>query len=366
MSMSPVDGMAGMDGMDAGGMMHGDTLDDIIMQNNKEMERRRSVQQYRPDQTQQQSMPDPHRPSMLEFGSGSHGDLTGYPFDPSSANQGQGNLHRNSANLQAHGAPQDRNPDGSRRQSAGSLALSTQFPSMPHNYNQMPPPPNFSSPMHQELTMNPQDSYNTPGLATGLPGSMSMDFASDGMEHASASGDAMSMNIYGQHNYPSGLDSPHLANLGQPFSNSIHDSQDDPGGGSSNRQNGSELRTERDIMAKMPGLQMTDTMQSQPSDQSHTSTNRGNTSPVAQRTHSMGTTSSNESGKTRGNAERGSTLGPERMSMAANANTGDLSPSHNEGIRLIKGKGKPQNAYSSTGFDMLSVLVCCDHSFLHR
>jgi hypothetical protein len=359
MSMSPVDGMDGMDGIDAGSMMRGDTLDDIIMQNNKEMERRRSVQQFRPDQAQQQSMADPHRSSMLEFGPGSHGNLNGYPFDPSTASQGRGNLHRNSAIIQPQISPQDRNPDGSRRPSTGNLALNTQFPGMSHDYSQMPPPPTFPSPMPQEPTMNPQDSYNTPGLPTGLQGSMSMDFSGNGMEHVSARRDATPMNIYGQnqHSFPPNLDSPHLTNLGQSFSSSVQGSQDDPGGGSSSRRTGSEVRTERDVMSKVPSLQMADNMQRQPSNPLNNSTNRGNASPIVQRTHSMGTTSSNESIKQQGNPERGSTLGPERGPMPTTASTGDVSPSPNQSIRLIDGKGKPQNAYSSTGFDMLSVLV---------
>ena len=368
-SMSPVDGMDGMDAMDGGVMMRGDTLDDIIMQNNKEMERRRSVQQYRAEQTRQQSMPDAHRTSMLEFGSGSHGNLSGYQFDPSNAGQGRPSIHRNSTIIQSQVPPSDRNPDGSRRQSTGALAISTQFAGMPQNYNQMAPPQAFPSPIHQELTMNPQDSYNTPGLSAGLSNQIPMEFAGNGMEHVSAGGDAAQMNMYNQHqhSFSSGLESPHLSTMAPNFSNNIHDSQDDPGGGLNGRRNSTEVRTERDVMTKMPSLQMAEGMQNKSSSKPGNSTNRGNSSPVVQRTHSMGTTGSNESAKQQNNSERSTTVRTERMSMPANsAAGGDTSPSANESTRLLKGKGKPQNAYSSTGFDMLSVLVSFSPGYRNR
>jgi hypothetical protein len=55
------------DGMNMTGMMGGDTLDDIIMQNNKELQRRQSYSD--------------RRSSMLEFGS-TDGNLDGFQFAP--------------------------------------------------------------------------------------------------------------------------------------------------------------------------------------------------------------------------------------------------------------------------------------------
>jgi hypothetical protein len=57
-------------------MVGAQTLDEIISQNNKEIQRRRSHQQlYDPGRPLEEDL---RRTSMMEFGQGGHSDLDGY------------------------------------------------------------------------------------------------------------------------------------------------------------------------------------------------------------------------------------------------------------------------------------------------
>lgn len=91
MSMVPGPPLQGNDGtMDMTGMMGGgDSLDDIIMQNNKEFQRRQSLPRV-------YSPPDmDRRSSMMEFGS-TNQNLNGFQFGPTTSMPGDSNLRRQS------------------------------------------------------------------------------------------------------------------------------------------------------------------------------------------------------------------------------------------------------------------------------
>jgi PAS domain-containing protein len=92
MSMgSPTTHQGNADTMDMSRMMGGDSLDDIIMQNNKELQRRQS----QPQSTYSNQEID-RRASMVEFG-GNNGNLNGFQFGPPSTMPADPNLRRQSA-----------------------------------------------------------------------------------------------------------------------------------------------------------------------------------------------------------------------------------------------------------------------------
>ncbi|KAK2628829.1 hypothetical protein QTJ16_001932 [Diplocarpon rosae] len=86
-SMSVVPQVGSPDGNeDMAGMVHGETLDDIIMQNNNELQRRRSM----PHGYSNQDMEG--RTSMIEFGAG-HGHLDTYQFGTQASAPGGSQTH---------------------------------------------------------------------------------------------------------------------------------------------------------------------------------------------------------------------------------------------------------------------------------
>ncbi|KAF8860653.1 hypothetical protein BDZ45DRAFT_588043 [Acephala macrosclerotiorum] len=142
--------------MDMTGMMGGgDSLDDIIMQNNNEMRRQSIPQGYGNQDIDRRS-------SMMEFGSG-NGNLNGFQFGQSPT------------------APNDPNM---RRQSAGELDMATGFPDMSNMSRAMSmagQPMGFSSPMQRQgsLTINTNSPYST--MSSDMMGNM-LGYAPMGME----------------------------------------------------------------------------------------------------------------------------------------------------------------------------------------
>lgn len=318
-------GLMGSDGMDPS-MVGGQTLDEIINQNNKELQRRRSYQQlYDSSRPNEEDM---RRASMMGFGSGGNSDLDGFQFDlspvPNNGRIGRGGGIA-ARRTESHRAAE-------RRQSRGDISLNAQFHDLGPTFNPMPQ----SGPYQQQL--NPSETLNLDVGGTHLPGGlpMGMDFSTSGLEQ-DASGDMTPMNMYTQSDFqPTMTTSP----LHQAFPSSLRGLAQDPGAGNAGG------REEQDMMEKMPNMQMSDQMQSLQTNLGQSKLLLQRNSPVCQ---PRGLRDLNASNEPQPDPPVVSAPDPKLMSLSTGepgANTGGTQAD----------LPKFPNAYSSSGFDMLGVL----------
>lgn len=216
-------GYMSSNGMDTSAMMDGQTLDEIIHQNSKEMQRRQSFHQSQPFPPNRLLLDrDPRRASsMMDFGGlGSNSELEGFQFDPSTVQQNLG-MQRPPNN---HQRRLDSQPTR-RRDPPDNLALNTQF----HNMGQAYTPMSSASPF-------PQSAFNQSDPMTGLNMTpnymnhdmlMGMDFTTGALSREN-SGDMSTMNMFPQRQM-----SPHMsASPNQSaIPHSMRTSIQDPGGG---------------------------------------------------------------------------------------------------------------------------------------
>ncbi|KAG0647420.1 White collar 1 [Hyphodiscus hymeniophilus] len=130
----------------------GDSLDDIIMQNNKELQRRQSQSRpYAADEINRRS-------SIMEFGGSNERNLNGFQFQPTSEVEGQ----------------------GVRRQSAGDLEMVTGYADMSLGMSMQGPQMGFTSTMQtsEPLTV---DTVGYPGISPDMVQGM-MGYGPMGME----------------------------------------------------------------------------------------------------------------------------------------------------------------------------------------
>ncbi|KAE8441424.1 hypothetical protein EG329_004980 [Mollisiaceae sp. DMI_Dod_QoI] len=184
------DGTIDMTGMVGGG----DSLDDIIMQNNNEMRRQSLPQGYGTQDIDR-------RASMMEFGS-VNGSLNGFQFGQSTAAPGEPSI---------------------RRQSAGELDIAGGFPDMSNISRAMSlagQPMGFSSPMQAQgaLTINTNSPFSQ--IPTDMMGNM-MGYAPMGME-AMPEGDPSvmntnAMNMFSPTQFPPQYGPPSMEPMGTDF-----------------------------------------------------------------------------------------------------------------------------------------------------
>lgn len=321
-------GMMGSNGMDTSGMIGGQTLDEIINQNSKELLRRSSynhMNSYGSSEASQDH--DPRRTSMLEFGSGSNSDLEGFQFDPAPS--------RTSAGLHRPGNIAQRRLDSQtarRRESNENLALNTHFQNLSSNYSPIP----SSSPYSQSL--NHSDSLNMDMTGSYLPNTMlmGMNYSGNGMDHDDT-GDVGPMAMFPPGNFAANVTSSPLQ---QTMSNSLRRPGQDPGGGNTNGPGDTEA------LDKIPNMQMSDQMQNLQVNLSQTSMPMQNSSPVGQ---------INGLSDFRPPAKPQPTASLDTSSVAngiafANGETAKESTTQ----QVIP---QYRNAYSSSGFDMMGVLI---------
>ncbi|KAI9781026.1 MAG: blue light receptor [Peltula sp. TS41687] len=167
----------------AGGMVGGDTLDDIVLQNQKEMERRRSMHPAyaRTVAAARQAGADLRRTSLMEFGAGRDQDMDEFPFQ-SPVLAGNGSLMANGAVSRSVPNPPGR--DISRRHPAGDLTLNTHFAgAVDMGYSVLSHPSPFQSALQSAnpLDLETSPSYDVTGLSAHVANSMNMGFPSSGM-----------------------------------------------------------------------------------------------------------------------------------------------------------------------------------------
>ena len=317
--------LMGSEGMDPS-MVGGQTLDEIISQNNKEIQRRRSYQQlYDPSRPSEEEL---RRTGMMEFGPGGNSDLDGYQFDLSPVHDG-GRIGRGDGIVARRSESHN---VGERRQSRGNITLNPQFHDLGSTFNAIP-----QATSYQQQQLHPSDTLDMDVtgafLPTGLP--MGLDFSATGLDQE-AGGDLTPLNMFTQSDFqPAMTTSP----LHQAYPSSFRGPAQDPGGG--NIGGGDE----QDLMEKMPNMQMSDHMQGmQPTLRQPKILLQGDSS-AGQVRGLPGLNASNE-------AQADAAVVPHAKSKVMGFTTGEPMPD-------AGGQDLPKfpNAYSSSGFDMLGVLM---------
>ena len=235
--MAQMNGQNAMMGMMApgpisgGDLVGGHTLDDIISQNNKEEQRRRSMHQQQYGASRANTQPDPRRSSMLEFGSPMSGELDSFRFDPSSVSI-RGSLPRGGSIAQRRTESQH----ARRQQSQELLALNTQFSNIEPGFDNITQSPVYQ---HNLNASDPMNMASNTFMSQSMP--MDMDYV-EGLDVPNP--DMTSMDFFPQGDYnPDPVTSPILHNMTE----SMRGPGQDPGGGNGMVQNEDET-----IVNKMP------------------------------------------------------------------------------------------------------------------
>lgn len=231
MMMMDQNGMASMTGG-----MGGQSLDDIVNQNAKMFRRQSMPQGY--GTSPQHMNPDMRRVSMMDYTSASpSGSMGDFQYDPSQSldqtdfASGQATPAAAAAAVNNQRRTQPHTPSN-RRQSASDLSLNTQFANNPQNFTTMMPPNSAyaASPAHPPTSMD-LSAMESPYLDSAM--GVNMDYGMDQSLNG-ATGDAMPMNLYSQPQFSqSNLSSPMHQHQGTPQSGRM--SNHDQAGNSSVR-----------------------------------------------------------------------------------------------------------------------------------
>jgi hypothetical protein len=183
--------MAGIDGgISPYDFVGGQSLDDIVNQNAKEL-RRRSMPVHYNNSGMVMDRQDSRRMSMMYFKSMPGGAFDGFNFEGPETSSMDGIVRTGLPYPQPSSDSQTRRPSGS------DIALNTQFPNQPTLYTSMPPPQSaYASPLQAGPPMDPE-LQNPYGPATGMP--MPLDVNDTAM----ASMMNNDMNMYSQNQFAS-------------------------------------------------------------------------------------------------------------------------------------------------------------------
>ncbi|MCJ1311019.1 blue light receptor [Agyrium rufum] len=181
----------------------GQSLDEIISRNNKEEQRRRFSQQYSTDAASGISANDPRRSSMLEFGATMSADLNGFQFNPSS-------VPISSSMPQGAIAQRRRAKEEERRVVNNMIAVNTQFGALPPNFssNDYSQSPMFEDP----LPMDPTSAMSLDAndyMDDRLP--LDINYV-NGLNDDVMTGGVTPMNVFGQASYETEVGTPAVLN----------------------------------------------------------------------------------------------------------------------------------------------------------
>ena len=323
-------GYVGNTGFDGSGMMNNQTLDEMINQNNKEMQRRGNLHQtqsYEALRDSQDQMSS-RRSSMLEFGSGRVGELDTFQFEPASVPASAAGINR-PGNLAQRRVDSQK---ARRRESAETLALNTGFQSLGPSYSPM----TSTSPYQQPLNPSEALSLDMSGNYMSNDMLMSMQYAPQHGLDLNNDGEMTPMNnMFSQGDFGSHLTTSPLQSM-PPNTNGVL-SHDQLAGRTSSME-------DQSIMDQVSKMQMSQEAQNRPVDRAQPSSMLPS-SHIARQI----------------NADAG---GSPNLQNPANldVSTGPNGPTFPAQDKMAAGAGQPvvpqyRNAYSSTGFDMLGVLM---------
>ncbi len=319
-------GMMGSRGMDSSGMIGGPTMDEIIDQNEKDLQRRRTFHHSNSYDSNQSLHNDHRRSSMLEFGHGDHSDLDGFQFDPSPTQPNDG--------MQRPGNIAQRRLASQRARSQLSnenLALNTDF-SNPGNYNSMP----SSSPYGQHMTSADSLGFDMSNEYMNNNLMMGVDFTNNPLDAASNGG------FTPRDTYPQPSFTPTLNNsqMQQTVPNPMLGRMHDPGG-----ENHAGSLGSHDMMEKLPNMQVSDRMQKLQMDLSQPAMQIPNPNPSVPLPTPQTISSYDQPSKPPPSAN---------LDVSSDANEVPFQGQNETAQQVVP---QYKNAYSSSGFDMLGVLM---------
>lgn len=334
------DNMMGVMGQDEMGpnMMVGHSLDDIVNQNSKAM-RRQSVPVHYTSGRQSDLETDMRRVSMMEFSGAAPGQLDQFQFDPATAapnmdslmSVGDGFARRNSGYQQR------------RRPSAGDLSLDTRLHNAQQQYDNMAPPGSYASPLAPTTGLDM--GMTSPYVSAGL--SMSMDMQDPSLSMMNA-GDGTPMQMYSQAQFASPLmGSP----IGPDFTDPMHpipDAGENAGPGSMDLNIASEATPE---LHRHDSQEQHSAPQSAPQSAHSSRPQNGNMSQA------QSVPSPSHNGNTPYGSERPQPIPnvtPMGQQLPWTTPPGGFPSTMSKRPHM---ETQFKNVYSSTGFDMLGVLM---------
>ena len=307
-------------------MMSGQSLDDLVNENQREQQRRNLRQQMGGVASGQNG--NLRRLSMMEFGAGQGNSMDTFQFQGSPMVSNAGSLP--SGSMMAKRRMVDQR-DAMRRQSADELGLNTHFEDMGPSFGNLTQSPIFQQSMDTDrLDLDPSNSFMQ-DIQMGMDDNNGLD--------PDVAQDVNNLSMFSQPKYSMPMSSsiPQQAAMSIPAPGQNADG---------NVQGGAE----QTVMEKMPQMNMSDAMMDASYDSPMMMTNPmpSNGLPRGARAADVSTNTSTQNPST-----TGLTSNPELISAANSFTTSAAlpnQPSH---------AGLPNylNAYSQSGFDMLGILM---------
>ncbi|KAL8907487.1 MAG: hypothetical protein Q9207_001391 [Kuettlingeria erythrocarpa] len=325
-----------VNGLDPSTMMGGQTLDEIINQNSKEMQRRQSFHHS-------QTFPGTRLPmdqhprrttSMMEFGGlGNGNELEGFQFEPSTVSHNLGMQGPPNVPHRRLDAQQPR-----RRDASDNLALNTQMNTQYHNLESAYTPMTSASPFSKSA-FNQSDPMSGLDMTPNYMNShlmIGMDFSAAGLSREN-SRDMSAMQMFSDSQMSPPIPT---ASMHQAVPHSMRSSMQDPGGGPMDHTGdttfGNHVQMQMSEQIQGLSVEMVQQPESVPSAES--------TQQLQDMSHF---------------SEPPEPPPPSQQPPVANldvANVGDKPiPGQNMAAQSVIPQYK--NAYSSSGFDMLGVLM---------
>ena len=339
-------GMTGQNGLNNAGMIGGQSLDEMIHQNEKEIQRRRSFHQsHSYGSNESMYNDDPRRTPIMEFGSRSNNDLDGFQFDPSPVPVDT-DMHR-SGNI----AHRRLDSHGVRRQMPNdSLALNTNYSTMASPYTSM----TSSSPYGQAL--NSTDPLSGFDMSNDYMSNnfLGMDFMNTPIDNGTSSGRAIARDPFPQATFSPAMHQPQMQ---QNISTSSDGRMHDPGGGLVASSAGNT-----DIVSNSAGVPVSNPMDAMNSVQTRQNNLlQSKSAPMPNANSGIPVTNTSVSPPVSGSHGLPTYDMPSKAQPSVNL---DIA-SKDSSVVPFKGQNgasqqvTPQyrNAYSSSGFDMLGVLI---------
>ena len=264
---------------------------------------------------------------MLEFGSGNNGDLEGFQFDPSPPPVPSSNGIQRQPSISQTGFDRQ----GVQRQtSSDNLALDTNFSNIGPTYAPITSSTPYSNTMHSSdsLGFDLSGNYMSNNLMMG------MDYTTTNLDNGT-NGDLTPRNGFGQHLFSTDMTT---SPIHQDMTNSMTGQIHDPGGGHGNSFDS------REMAEKLPNMQVSDQMQNLQVDLSQPSMPVADTNMPAQ--------VSGQGGLPEFEPQKAQPT--PNLDITTNADGLPFQGQNNAGQQVIP---QYRNAYSSSGFDMLGVLM---------
>lgn len=369
--------MTGQDSMSAG--IGGQSLDDIVNQNAKVMRRQSMPHQYGQNQSQRHVNTDMRRISMMDYsGASPAGAMDNFGFDPSSGMDQSGMMASASPVNQAPAQQHQRQQ--SRKLSADHLGLNTNLVNSSQGYPpMMQASPAYASPAHQQGDMDLGISSPYMGSQMGI----SMDYSVDPNLNNPMADDSMNMRMYNQPHFNSSvMSSPmHQSASVNPQPSGRAPSKDQNGASGMNSQysghgSGSQSTVRQPSRSRslhMQGVSSPARSVGGPTSQAPVGSQQTPQNVSAQHNGFPGQPQHPQPG-----SQQDVGMGQDRAKFdgingPCPVDINNYNP-NNQGFAWQTPEGgwpstvtgrththsSHKNAYSSTGFDMLGVLVCFD------